>query len=76
MPADFASGYRSAVGASNDFGNGSGSSTAPNFVFSPQVSALDARSVVALFNNPAIVRAVSRNIGAYHAANPSTRGAY
>jgi hypothetical protein len=74
MPADFASGYRSAVGASSGTGTAAGST--PNFVFSPQVSALDARSVVALFNNPAIIRAVSRNIGAYQAANPSTRGAY
>lgn len=40
------------------------------------VNALNAQSVVALFNNPSILRQVARNISGYMANNPSTRGAY
>ena len=68
MPADFASGFRSAVGG--------GSGGAANVTFAPQVSAVDAKSVVALFNNPSVMRQFARNLSAYLALNPSTRGAY
>jgi hypothetical protein len=40
------------------------------------VSAVDAKSFIAMINNPTIMRQMSRNIGAYMANNPSVRGAY
>lgn len=67
LPQDFASGFRSAFGG--DAGGG-------NVTFAPSVSAVDAKSVVALFNNPSIMRQFARNLSAYMALNPSTRGAY
>lgn len=72
VPESFASGLRSAVG-------GAGDATAPSaasITFAPQISALDGKSVVALFNNPAIMRQFARNLGAYLATNPSARGNY
>jgi len=67
LPQDFASGFRAAFGG--DAGGG-------NVTFAPSVSAVDAKSVVALFNNPSIMRQFARNLSAYMALNPSTRGAY
>jgi hypothetical protein len=71
VPASFASGFRAAVG-----GGDGGAAPAINVTFAPQVSALDAKSVLALFNNPSVMRPLARNLGAYLAANPSVRGSY
>jgi hypothetical protein len=68
LPANFAAGFRGAV--SGGSGGGSG------VTFAPQVSAVDSKSVVALFNNPSIMRQFAKNLGGYLALNPSTRGAY
>ncbi|MGH6990164.1 MAG: hypothetical protein ACREFD_14655 [Stellaceae bacterium] len=73
MPASFASGFRATLGGGN---SGGASAPAVNVTFAPQVSALDAKSVLALFNNPAVMRPLTRNLGAYLAANPSVRGSY
>ncbi len=70
VPADFASGLR-AAGTLPGSGGG-----APNVTFAPQISALDGKSVVALFNTPTIMRQIARNMSAYLANNPSVRGAY
>lgn len=40
------------------------------------VTAVDAKGVHALLSNPTTLRWLARNIGAYQATNPSTRGAY
>jgi hypothetical protein len=72
MPASFASGFRAAVSG----GGEASAASAINVTFAPQVSALDARSVLALFNNPSVMRPLARNLGAYLAANPSMRGSY
>lgn len=53
-----------------------GGAAAGAVTFAPQVSAVDAKSVVALFNSPAIMRQFARNLSTYLAMNPSTRGAY
>jgi hypothetical protein len=71
MPASFASGFRAAVG-----GDGGGATTALNVTFAPQVSALDGKSVVAMLNNPSVLRSLARNLQSYLAANPSVRGSY
>jgi hypothetical protein len=73
VPESFASGLRSAVGGSD---GGGPATAAASITFAPQVSALDGKSVVALFNNPAIMRQFARNLGTYLAANPSARGNY
>jgi hypothetical protein len=73
MPASFASGFRAATGGGS---GGGGSAPAINVTFAPQVSALDAKSVLAMFNNPSVMRPLARNLGAYLAANPSVRGSY
>ena len=69
VPESFASGLRAAIGGGGD--------TAPagaSITFAPQISAIDSKSVVALFNNPSIMRQFARNLGSYLAANPSARG--
>ncbi|HEX4111531.1 MAG TPA: hypothetical protein VH020_03265 [Stellaceae bacterium] len=71
VPESFASGLRAA--ASGGAGDGTG---ATNVTFAPQISALDGKSVVALFNNPSIMRQFARNLQSYLAANPSARGSY
>src|SRR6185437_784185 len=71
VPQSFASGMRAAMG-----GGDSGGSAPVNVTFAPQVSALDGKSVVALFNNPTVMRQLARNVQAYLGANPSVRGNY
>jgi hypothetical protein len=71
VPESFASGFRAAVSGGSD-----GAATPANVTFAPQISALDSKSVVALFNNPSIMRQFARNLGSYLAANPSARGNY
>lgn len=72
VPESFASGFRAAVS-----GGGDGGGSAPvNVTFAPQVSALDSKSVIALFNNPSIMRQFANNLQSYLAANPSVRGSY
>ncbi|MGH6981430.1 MAG: hypothetical protein ACREFC_09510, partial [Stellaceae bacterium] len=71
VPESFASGLRAAAGG------GEGGPSAPvNVTFAPQVSALDGKSVIALFNNPTIMRQLAHNLQAYLGANPSVRGNY
>jgi hypothetical protein len=70
VPENFASGLRAAVSGGGDGGG------AANVTFAPQISALDGKSVVALFNNPSIMRQFARNLQSYLAANPSARGSY
>lgn len=70
MPASFASGLRATMGGRNE----AGPAAPVNVTFAPQVSALDGKSVVALLNNPSIMRQLARNLQSYLAANPSVRG--
>jgi hypothetical protein len=70
VPESFASGLRAAASG----GNGEGG--AANVTFAPHVTALDGKSVIALFNNPSIMRQLARNLQSYLAANPSARGSY
>ena len=74
VPESFATGLRAAVGGSGDGASGNGG--AVSVTFAPQVSALDGKSVVALFNNPTVMRQLARNVQAYLGANPSIRGNY
>jgi hypothetical protein len=71
VPESFASGFRAAVG-----GDGGSGATPLNVVFAPQVSAIDGKSVVALLNNPSIMRQLARNLQSYLSTNPSVRGSY
>jgi hypothetical protein len=59
-------------------GSGSGLSAGGGGSQSTQinVTALDAKSVVSLFNNPSIMRQLAKNMGSYSAMNPSVRGNY
>lgn len=72
LPQSFASGLRNAVGGGGD----TPTAAAASITLAPQISALDGKSVVALLNNPAIMRQFARNLGAYLTANPSARGNY
>jgi hypothetical protein len=71
VPATFASGLRAMTSGAGAAG-GTAGTVSPNF----NINALDARSVVALFNNPNIMRQFARNLSGYMAMNPSVRGAY
>lgn len=72
VPATFASGLRAMVGGAGSAATGAGTTLSPSF----NISAVDAKSVIALFNNPNIMRQIARNLSGYMAMNPSVRGAY
>lgn len=75
LPAHLSSGIQGIIdagGAGAGAAGAGGASVSPSF----NISALDARSVVALFNSPNIMRQIARNLSGYMAMNPSVRGAY
>lgn len=74
LPAHLSSGIQTMIegGAADGGSSGGGAALSPNF----NISAVDAKSVVALFNNPNVMRQFARNLSGYMAMNPSVRGAY
>jgi hypothetical protein len=80
LPAHISAGLQgiieAGIAAPGVASGGNAGAASPAVTFAPQISALDAKSVVALFNNPSIMRQLVRNMGAYLAMNPSARGEY
>jgi hypothetical protein len=74
LPASISTGLQGMI--AGNAGGGAPGSGGGGITFAPQVSALDAKSVVALFNNPSIMRQFAANLSRYMDLNPSVRGAY